>query len=125
MMPSKRREARENSRQRRETAQASTIYRASINIDFTSPNTAEYQKLIKALIALKWVYVETSALCIQGKLEDVLKSLEIIGKQCRDSGVLSALTLHVQGTRDFNGKPYKSVITPQDALQEIKRKPLP
>src|SRR2546427_10714331 len=87
---------REEEKARSARARAAMKYRGLINIDFTSPNQNGYQKLIAALIQTGWVYLETSALHCEGDLSVILRSLEIVAKQCHDAGVLSALTLHIQ-----------------------------
>lgn len=112
--------------QRREKfkkAQEGMHYRGLINLDFTGQNNAEYQKLISALTQLGWKYLETSALTIEGKHDDVLQALEVLAKQCGAAGTLSALTLHIQGSKDFGGKPYGAMYP--HALAEIRAKSLP
>ncbi|PYM12301.1 MAG: hypothetical protein DME18_11765 [Verrucomicrobia bacterium] len=108
-----------------EAKRASMKYRGLINVDFTDPNGTEYQKLVTALIQAGWVYIETSALQIEGELKCVLQVLEIVARQCQDAGVLSALTIHVQGSSDFKGVPYPGARNHPHALKSVLAMPLP
>jgi hypothetical protein len=108
-----------------EKIRACMKYRAIINIDFTSPNENEYQRLIAALMQIGWKYLETSALAFEGDLQNVLSAMELISKQCQTAGTLSALTFHVQGSTNLNGKPYIKSKSYPFALDEIRKKPLP
>ena len=103
-------------------------YRAVINIDFTRQNKTaknQYQKLMMALIMSGWHHVETSALIIEGELIEVLQAFELIAKQCRECGELSALTIHIQGSNNFEGKKLKAQKNHPNALNEIRAKLLP
>jgi hypothetical protein len=100
-------------------------YRAVLNIDFTNPHTKEYQRLIAALMRANWKYLETSALACEGNLANVLVALELISKQCEASGTLSALTLHIQGSTNLEGKPYPQSKSYPNALSQIRNKSHP
>lgn len=101
-------------------------YRASINIDFTSPDAREYQRLIAALIKAGWVYVETSALILEtDDLGLAWRGIELIVKQCEAAGELSALTFHVQGAASFGGKEYKAALNFADPVRDILDLPWP
>ena len=108
-----------------EQIRASTRYRAIINIDFTNPKQNEYQRLVAALMQIGWKYLETSALSFEGALPNVLVAMELISKQCQTAGTLSALTFHIQGSTNFNGKPYPQAKSFPCGLNEIRRKQLP
>jgi hypothetical protein len=108
-----------------ERIRASTKYRAVINLDFTNPKKNEYQRLIAALLRIGWKYLETSALAFEGDLSNVLAAMELISKQCQAAGTLSALTFHIQGSTNLNGKPYPQAKSFPNALSEIRRKQLP
>src|SRR5688572_14175077 len=109
-----------------EKARTSMKYRGLINIDFSYPNENEYQKLLAALIQTGWVYLETSALhFIEGDLPTVLQALDLIGRQCQDAGILSALTIHIQGSMDFRGTPYSGAKNHPSALSYVRSKPFP
>lgn len=108
-----------------ERDRAAMKYRGLINIDFTHQNPNEYQKLLAALIAAGWAYLETSALLIEGDLATVLHALQIVSKQCQDAGVLSALTIHVQGSSNFTGVPYSAAKNHPYALRDVLAKQFP
>lgn len=71
-------------------------YRGIINIDYTGPDPNTYTHVLKALEAVGWVYVETSAMAYDGDLKGVGLALEILAKTLPTPGQLSALTIHVQ-----------------------------
>jgi hypothetical protein len=100
-------------------------YRATINIDFTKQKSPQYEKLVAALTQAGWVYLETSAFIIEGDLPTVLQGMELVAKQCGAAGELSALTYHIQGSRDFAGRKYAAARFHPNALDEIREKPLP
>jgi hypothetical protein len=100
-------------------------YRATINIDFTKSDAGEYQKLVAALIQAGWRYLETSAFVLEGDLAAVLQGMELVGKQCSAAGQLSALTYHIQGSKDFAGEKYAAAKNHPNALAEIKAKAFP
>ena len=110
---------------RAERIRASTKYRAIVNIDFTNQKENEYQRLLSALIQLGWNYLETSALSYEGGLPNVLVAMELISKQCQAAGILSALTFHIQGSTDLNGKEYPQAKSYHYAINDIRKKPLP
>lgn len=110
---------------RMDKIRASMKYRAVVNFDFTDPKQNEYQRLITALMQIGWNYLETSALAFEGDLPNVLAAMELISKQCQASGILSALTFHVQGSTNLDGKPYPQSKSYRSALSDIRRKPLP
>jgi hypothetical protein len=110
---------------RREHQRAAMRYRATINIDYTNHNSTGYQKLVTALMQSGWTYIETSALQISSNLPTILRSLELIAKQCEHGGVLSALTLHIQGSLNFAGVEYTGAKNHPYALDEIRAKPWP
>ena len=85
----------------------------------------EYQKLLAALLQNGWVYLETSALLIEDELPKVLQALEIVAKQCQAAGQLSALTILIQGSDNFNGVPYLAANNHPYALNDIRQKPFP
>jgi hypothetical protein len=110
---------------RAERIRASMKYCAIVNIDFTNPKQNEYQRLIAALMQIGWQYLETSALAFEGDLPNVLVAMELISKQCQTAGTLSALTFHIQGSTNLDGKPYPQSKSYRYALSEIRRKQLP
>ena len=113
---------------RREAAErlrSATKYRAILNTDFTNINQREYQRLIAALMQIGWKYLETSALGFEGELPNVLAAMELVSKQCQAAGTLSALTLHIQGSTNLDGKPYPQAKSYPYALSEIRGKKLP
>jgi hypothetical protein len=102
------------------------VYRASLNLDYTSQSPNDYQKLIAALLQTGWTYVETSALIIETTdLAKVWRGVRLIAKQNASAGVLSALTLHVQGSKSFAGVPYNGAKNHPTAIQDIDKKPDP
>jgi hypothetical protein len=122
----KQREAAEKAEKkaRAEKIRACMKYRAIINIDFTSQNVNEYQRLIAAFMQIKWKYLETSAFVFEGDLPNIFSAMELISKQCQAAGILSALTFHIQGSTNFDGKPYRKHKNYPYALDEIRNKPL-
>jgi hypothetical protein len=110
---------------RADKVRAATKYRAIINIDFTNPKQNEYQRLVAALLQIGWKYLETSALAFEGELANVLVAMELLSKQCETAGTLSALTFHIQGSTNLNGKPYRQSKSYPNALRDIRTKPLP
>lgn len=104
---------------------AAMKYRGLITIDYTHINQNQYQKLLAALIHTGWVYLETSALLIEADLPRILHSLELVIRQCQDGGVLSALTIQVQGSLNFAGVACPGAKNHPHAVQDILAKPLP
>ncbi len=125
MMSRRRRVAVLAERGRRAKRQSSMMYRGLINIDYTDQDRQEYKRLFSALTQLGWLHLETSAFCIEAKIDTVLAAFEIVARQCRDAGVLSALTLHIQGSPNLQGTPYSAAKRYPKALAEIRQKPLP
>jgi hypothetical protein len=110
---------------RTEWIRASMKYRAIINIDFTNQKENEYQRLIAALMQIGWQYLETSSLAFEGDLPNILVAMELISKQCQTAGTLSALTFHIQGSTNLDGKPYPQSKSYRHALNEIRQKQFP
>jgi hypothetical protein len=101
-------------------------YRAALNLDYTGQKTNEYQKLIAALLQLGWKYVETSAYTLEtSDLNLVWRGIDLITRQSAVSGSLSALTLHIQGSRNFNGIKFAAANSHPKALEQISKKELP
>ena len=101
-------------------------YRASVNLDFTGHRTYHYQKLMTALIATGWKYVETSALVITTKnLGKVWCGIELVARQAQSCGTLSALTFHIQSSTNFRGLPYQARVNHPNAVQNIMAKQFP
>src|SRR4051812_5798244 len=71
-------------------------YRAVINLDYTGQDANAYTRILKALEAAGWVYVETSAMAFDGDLDGIRIALEILAKTLATPGLLSALTVQVQ-----------------------------
>ena len=102
------------------------FYRAVINLDFGDKDTNEYQKLIAALMATDWKYVETSALWIEtDNLGKIWRGAELIARQCGYAGELTALTLHIQGTEFPDGKDYSAANNHKNAVNDILARPMP
>lgn len=99
-------------------------YRALLTIDYTHIDKNEYQKLLAGLIQTGWRYLETSALVFEGDLTTILHSMELIVRQCRDGGVISALNLQIQGSLNFAGVDYPGARNHPNAVDDIKKKPL-
>jgi len=121
----RRKEKDSQKKARIERDRAAMKYRGLITIDYTHSNDNQYQKLLAALIQTGWVYLETSALLIESDLPTILHSLELITRQCQDGGVLSALTIQVQGSKDFAGISYRGAKNHPHAVRDILTKPLP
>ena len=100
-------------------------YRAVFDIDVTSPVPSEYQKLIAALLQQGWLYLETSAPIREGTLVEVLRALEPIAKQAPRVGTVSAITLHIQRSADFNGGPYPAAANHPHAVSDIRARQFP
>jgi hypothetical protein len=105
-------------------------YRGTINVDFSrceSSIDGEYIRLAVALIEDGWKKVETSAYTREtSDISDLWRGIILLAKQSSSIGALSALTLHVQGAKDFeNSLEVKSTLNPANALKTITDKPLP
>lgn len=73
-------------------------YVATITLDYTDMNRAEYQKLLVAIEHAGWDYTETSAMIYEGDDIDVVRrGLALLGKAVHLGGTLSALSIQVQG----------------------------
>ncbi|HET6764833.1 MAG TPA: hypothetical protein VFH27_14205 [Longimicrobiaceae bacterium] len=97
-------------------------YRAVLNVDYTGQSSNEYQYLISALIQAGWTYVETSSLILDTPhRNEIWRGISLITKQ--DSSIpqnLSALTLHIQGSNDFDsGIDYPYSDTHPNALANV------
>jgi len=102
------------------------IYRATLNIDFTGIVKNEYQKLVAALLATGWRYLETTAFILETEqLARAFVAFELIAKQCAAAGTLSALTIHIQGSEDFGGVAYPAADNHPNAVANIRGKPWP
>lgn len=103
------------------------FYRGVLNIDYTDQNPNDYQKLVAALQAAGWMYVETSAFAIETPdLGQVWRGIELVAKQDSTAGTLSALTYHIQSSENFeDGKQYAATANHPNALEEVLRKEFP
>lgn len=104
-----------------------TIYRGSLNVDFTGLNPNHYQKLVTALLQAGWLYVETSAFVIESPdVANIWRGIEVVAKQAADAGQLSVLTFHVQSAAGFAASlPYPAQANHPNALAQIRAKPFP
>ena len=101
-------------------------YRATVRVDFDNQQSNDYQKLIAAFKQVGWSYVQTSSLAIETEdLNRVLIALELLGKQVRSAGTLTALSIDVQGSKNFSGIPYAALKNHPNALSDIRGKPFP
>ena len=102
-------------------------YRAVLTIDFTNQQTNQYQKLVAALLQNDWKYLETSALAIETTdLRRIWAAFDLIPRQAADAGLLSALSIHVQGSDNFtSGIPYVAAGNHPHATSDIKAKQFP
>lgn len=109
---------------RADKVKAMTKYRAVVNIDFSYAKQNEYQRLLAAMMQMGWKYLETSALSFEGDLPNILVAMELINKHCQSIGTLSALTFHIQGSTNLNGKEYPQSKSFKYALTQLREKPL-
>ncbi|RIZ70547.1 MAG: hypothetical protein D0528_01270 [Methylococcales bacterium] len=100
-----------------------TVYRGTINYDFTNSNGNESNRLGLALIAAGWLRVETTAFIKESNsINDIWRGISIVAKQAANVGLLSALTYHIQSSNDFTSSvPYASTVTynPTNTLNSI------
>jgi hypothetical protein len=99
-------------------------YRAVLNLDYAGATTNEYQYLISALIQDGWTYVETSALTLDTEdRNDIWRGISLVMKQDASLPGMSALTLHIQGSDNFDrGIDYPYAEKHPNALDSTKYK---
>ena len=101
--PAKYRKQEELRKKQRSELRDSMKYRSILNIDTAGPREGtEYDKLWAALVEEGWNWIETSAFVHNGSFTEVLSSLELIKIQCAEACLLSSLTLHIQGSPDWD-----------------------
>ncbi len=101
-------------------------YRAVLNVDWAGGAGNEGEALKNALIQAGWQWVETSSYVVEtSDLKLIWQGIGLVARQQGAIGDLSALTLHVDGAKDFKGKTPASAANHRDALKAILAKPFP
>jgi hypothetical protein len=100
-------------------------YKATLNVDYTGREfTNEITRLKNALVQAGWRWVETSAFVIEtDNLGLVWRGIDLVARQTAAvGGHLSALTFHIQGSKNFDGLPSGK---PGNAMKTILTRPFP
>lgn len=103
-------------------------YRATLNYDFSGKQDANSAARLKvALLYFGWVHVETSAFILDTTdITLAWRGIELAAKQASSIGALSAITFHIQASKDFSknvGK--KSKLNEHNAVEDILVKSFP
>jgi hypothetical protein len=98
-------------------------YRAVINLDYTRPNNAGYQRILNALDGAGWDYVETSAMAYEGDLDGIRLGLEVLARALPTGGTVSAVTIQIQ--RIGAARPTPGAQRPENALDAVLGMDLP